>query len=81
MFTKCNCKIRKVEGTRNPGVSPFETIEVIDYCPLHKAAPKLYEALKEIRRIATSDNFDSVVDRQVIAAKCYLVITEVEAGE
>ena len=35
---ECGCKV----------VSAFLCGNTIDYCPLHKAAPKLYEALRKV---------------------------------
>lgn len=35
---KCGCKV----------VSAFLVGNTVEYCPLHKAAPALYEALKQI---------------------------------
>lgn len=47
-MTECGCKARIARISFNPHTSKQETDIVVDYCPLHKAAPKLLETLKAI---------------------------------
>ena len=43
----CECKVKKVPITKTlTDVTNFKYRDVIEYCPLHKAAPEMLEALK-----------------------------------
>jgi len=42
------------------------------------AAPKMYEALKEIKQLVRACAFDSKVTEQIIASKCFLAIAKAE---
>ncbi len=68
MYTKgeCSCKV----------VSAFLIGNSIEYCPLHKSAPDLYEALKALNEQLTGANipfsqgmFDAKINMRQALAK------------
>jgi len=45
---QCGCKLKQLG----------HVITAIEYCPLHKSAPDLYEALKELVKVVDDDSYD-----------------------
>ncbi len=50
MEYQCTCQVVEVE---------YGETEIV-YCPLHKSAPELYEALKEVLNDANNGSFTSL---------------------
>jgi len=51
MNKPCGCKVIYIPV--GPGAQPIvNPLEAIDFCPLHRAAPAMLEALKEIKEAA-----------------------------
>ena len=75
-YTKgeCGCKV----------VSGFLCGNTIEYCPLHKSAPELYEALKDILPVIQAIRGADAMDRastKVVTEVIKKVLSKAEGGK
>jgi len=67
----CGCQVFRIMRSK-------PNLYRIQYCPLHETAPRLVEALKDIREYVLSLDAMGPETGQVIAGKCFLALSSVE---